>query len=101
MAQPARPGQPAPTRTALELRLYVAGNAPNSRLAVANVTSICNTHFASAHTLEIVDLLLVPLRALDDGIVVTPTLLRLWPEPVQRVIGSMSDPEKVLLALTT
>ena len=94
--------RPAPprTRAALELRLYVAGNAPNSRLAVANIKAICETHFASAHVLEIVDMLAEPLRALADGIVVTPTLLRVWPAPMQRVIGNLNDPDKVLLTLT-
>ena len=89
----------APKRAALELRLYVAGNAPNSRLAVANVKAICEAHFASAHALEIVDLLVEPFRALADGIVVTPTLLRIWPEPVQRVIGTLNNPDHVLLTL--
>ena len=93
-----RPTPPA-KRAALELRLYVAGNAPNSRLAIANAKAICETHFASAHALEVVDLLVEPLRALADGIVVTPTLLRVWPEPVLRVIGNLNDPDKVLLML--
>lgn len=90
---------PQATRAALELRLYVAGNAPNSRLAVANVKALCDAHFASAHALEIVDLLVEPFRALADGIVVTPTLLRVWPEPVQRVIGNLSDADMVLHTL--
>jgi len=88
------------TRAAkLSLRLYVAGNAPNSLRAIANARAICDQHFASAHELEIVDLLLHPRRALADGIIVTPTLLRLTPLPVQRVIGNLSDTNQVLLAL--
>lgn len=83
----------------LRLRLYVAGNAPNSLSAVANAKSICQEHFALRHELEIVDLLADPQRALADGIVVTPTLLKLSPEPVQRVIGNLSDRKQVLLAL--
>ena len=84
---------------ALRLRLYVAGHAPNSVRAVANVRAICDEHFASGHELEIVDLLEHPKRALADGIIVTPTLLKLLPLPVQRVIGSLSDTNQVLLAL--
>jgi circadian clock protein KaiB len=83
----------------LLLRLYVAGNAPNSLRAIANATAICDQHFASGHELEIVDLLEHPLRALADGIIVTPTLLRLSPLPVQRMIGNLSDTTQVLLAL--
>ena len=100
MGAPAHRPTPPGTRAALELRLYVAGNAPNSRLAAANVKAICETHFASAHALEVVDLLVEPFRALADGIVVTPTLLRVWPEPMQRVIGNLNDADKVLLTLS-
>ena len=85
---------------ALRLRLYVAGNAPNSVKAIANCRAICDEHFASEHDLEIVDLLEHPKRALADGIIVTPTLLKLLPLPVQRVIGSLSDTNRLLLALS-
>jgi circadian clock protein KaiB len=81
------------------LRLYVAGNAPNSLIAIANVKAICDAHFAAGHELEIVDMLMDPRRALADGIVVTPTLLKLLPLPVQRVIGNLSDTAQVLLTL--
>jgi circadian clock protein KaiB len=84
----------------LQLRLYVAGNAPNSMRAIANVRAICDEHFASGHELEIVDLLEHPKRALADGIIVTPTLLKLLPLPVRRVIGSLSDTTQVLIALS-
>jgi circadian clock protein KaiB len=86
---------------ALRLRLYVAGHAPNSVRAVANVRAICDEHFASGHELEIVDLLDHPKRALADGIIVTPTLLKLLPLPVRRVIGSLSDTNQVLMALSS
>ena len=84
----------------LRLRLYVAGNAPNSLRAITNARAICDEHFAAAHDLEIVDLLEHPGRGLADGIIVTPTLLKLMPLPVQRVIGNLSDRDQVLLALT-
>ena len=83
----------------LQLRLYVAGNAPNSVRAIANARAICEEHFNGSHDLEIVDLLDHPVRGLADGIVVTPTLLKLLPLPVQRVIGDLSDTDQVLLML--
>jgi circadian clock protein KaiB len=83
----------------LVLRLYVAGSAPNSVRAIANVTAICEQHFAARHTLEVVDLLDEPERALADGIIVTPTLLKVSPLPVQRVIGNLSDTEQVVRTL--
>jgi len=84
---------------ALQLRLYIAGNAPNSVRALANVRAICDEHFASGHELEVVDLLEHPTRALADGIIVIPTLLKLLPLPVQRVIGNLSDTNQVLQTL--
>jgi circadian clock protein KaiB len=89
-----------PPKAPLVLRLYVAGSAPNSVRAIANATAICDGHFAARHTLEIVDLLVEPERALADGIIVTPTLLKLTPLPIRRVIGSLSDTTQVLLALS-
>jgi circadian clock protein KaiB len=83
----------------LRLRLYVAGNAPNSVRAIANAVAICERHFAGGHELEIIDLLRHPRRAMADGVLVTPTLVRLTPLPVQRVIGNLSDTQQVLLAL--
>jgi circadian clock protein KaiB len=83
----------------LRLRLYVAGNAPNSVRAISNLKAICDEYFASGVALEIVDLLLHPGRALADGIIVTPTLLKLSPSPVQRVIGTLNDTNQVRLAL--
>jgi circadian clock protein KaiB len=86
--------------TPIVLRLYVAGHAPNSLRAIANARTICDKHFAAAHELEIIDLLDNPRRALADGIIVTPTLLKVMPLPVQRVIGNLSDTEQVLQTLT-
>ena len=86
-------------RQRLVLRLYVAGSAPNSLRAIRNARAICDEHFAAEHDLEIVDLLINPRRALIDGIVVTPTLIRLLPLPMQRVVGNLSDSERVLLLL--
>lgn len=82
----------------LSLRLYVAGNAPNSVRAVSNVRAICGEYFAGAHDLEIVDMLAFPRRAFDDGVIVTPTLLKLN-KPPGRLIGDLSETRQVLLAL--
>ena len=82
------------------LRLYVAGNAPNSLSAIDNVKAICEAHFADGHELEIVDSLEHPGQAMADGIIVTPTLLKLLPLPVQRLIGNLSDARQVVLALS-
>jgi circadian clock protein KaiB len=83
----------------LRLLLYIAGHAPTSLQAIANAKAICDEHFASAHELEIIDLLEHPLRALADGIIVTPTLLKLLPLPAGRVIGNLSNTKQVLLTL--
>ena len=88
------------TAPTLRLRLYVAGQAPNSMRAIANCRAICDEHFASRHELEIVDLLEHPKRALADGVIVTPTLVKLSPLPI-RVIGDLSDTNQVLLALSS
>jgi circadian clock protein KaiB len=89
------------TPPTLRLRLYIAGHAPNSVRAIANCRAICDEHFASGHEIEIVDLLEHPKRAVADGIIVTPTLLKLLPLPVQRLIGSLSDTNQVLQALSS
>lgn len=81
------------------LRLYIAGNSPNSVRAIANANALCEGHLRFKYRLEIVDLLKDPKRALADGVVVTPTLVRVKPLPVQRVIGNLSDEAEVLLAL--
>ncbi len=82
----------------LLLRLYVVGNAANSVRAIFNLRAICGEHFPDRHELEIVDLLASPRRAIEDGIIVTPTLLKLC-KPVRRVLGDLSDTKQVLIAL--
>jgi circadian clock protein KaiB len=90
----------SPTNTSLRLRLYVSGNAPNSRRAIANAKAMCTAHFASHHDLQIVDMLKDPDMALADGIIVSPTLLKLSPLPTARVVGDLSDTARVLEALS-
>ena len=81
------------------LRLYVAGNAPNSLRAITNARAICEDHGGSPYELEIVNVLDHPARAVADGIIVTPTLLKLSPAPIQRMVGDLSDRAQVLLTL--
>ncbi len=83
----------------LVLRLYVAGAAPNSLRAVENLKAVCDAHFPGRCSLEIVDVLKEPLRALTDDVLVTPTLVKLSPGARTRVIGDLSDVRKVLSAL--
>jgi circadian clock protein KaiB len=83
----------------LLLRLYIAGNAPNSLAAITNATAICEAHFAAAYDIEIVDMLAHPGRALLDRVIVTPTLIRLFPLPARRIVGSLSDTHQTLLLL--
>jgi circadian clock protein KaiB len=83
----------------LLLRLYVAGTAPNSLRAAENLRVLCDSHFSGRYRLEIVDVLKEPLRALNDDILVTPTLVKLGPRPTARVIGDLSDERRVLSAL--
>jgi circadian clock protein KaiB len=83
----------------LKLRLYVAGGAPNSLRAIANLAAICKEHLQSAFKLEIIDVLKFPLRALADGVLVTPHLAKLSPSPAAKIVGNLSDRASVLTAL--
>lgn len=93
-------GTPRPvTEPHYHLRLYVAGGLPNSLLARENLREICRTHLPGRHTLEIVDFLEDPRRALEDGVVATPTLVKVGPPPSSTVVGTLSDRRRVLRAL--
>jgi circadian clock protein KaiB len=82
----------------LMLRLYIAGNAPNSLHALANAKAICAEHFPDS-LLEIIDLMTEPRRGLADKIIVTPTLLKLLPLPSRRLVGDLSDARHVRVIL--
>ncbi|HEV7204237.1 MAG TPA: circadian clock KaiB family protein [Jatrophihabitans sp.] len=81
------------------LRLYVAGQTPKSLAAFANLKSICEKHLASRYEIEVVDLREHPERARSDDILAIPTLVRRLPEPITKIIGDLSDTEKVLIGL--
>ena len=80
-------------------RLYLAGGAPNSVRAFANLYAICQKHFPESHRIEVIDVLKEPMRALAEAILVTPTLVKLSPLPEQQIIGDLSEEEEVLRAL--
>lgn len=80
-------------------RLFVAGDAANSAQAVANLDALCRAHLPGRHEIEVVDVFREPGRALADGIFLTPTLVRLAPPPIRRIVGTLSRTDVVLLAL--
>ena len=82
-----------------ELRLYVAGQTPKSLVAFANLKKICEEHLAGKYNIVVIDLLKNPQLARGDQIVAVPTLVRKLPEPVRKIIGDLSDSEKVLVGL--
>jgi circadian clock protein KaiB len=81
------------------LRLYVADETNPSKKAIANLESICREYLCDNYTIDIVDILKDPIRALSEGVLVTPALVRLSPLPVRRIVGDLSDKEAVLFAL--
>jgi circadian clock protein KaiB len=85
--------------TVVLLRLYVVGGAPNSVQAIANLEAICHEYLKDGHKLEVVDILEHPARAMAEGVLVTPSLAKLFPLPSANVVGNLSDKAKVLLAL--
>lgn len=72
-------------------RLFVADDAPNSSQAIANLTRFCQAYLPERHSIEVIDVLKDPRRGLADGIILTPTLLKLEPLPVRRIIGTLSN----------
>ena len=88
----------APVEAEYVFRLYVTSTAPNSTLAVANLQAICQKYLPSQHRIEIVDVFQEPSRSLADGILVTPTLIKLAPAPRQEIIGDLSQTRQVLLS---
>lgn len=83
----------------VHLRLYVAGQTPKSLAAIANLKRLCEDHLAGRYTIEVVDLQVTPQLAAGDQIVAVPTLIRRLPPPLRRVIGDLSNAERVLVGL--
>jgi circadian clock protein KaiB len=92
-------GEPTPLGPVYDLRLYVAGQTAKSLAARANLLRMCEQHLAGRFKLEVVDLLEQPALAREHQILAIPTLVRRHPEPVRKIIGDLSDTERVLDAL--
>lgn len=88
-----------PASEAWILRLYVAGQTPNSLIAFDNLRKICEEHLDCQYTIEVIDLLKNPQLAKDHQIIAVPTLIRNLPTPVKKIIGNLSNTEKVLVGL--
>jgi circadian clock protein KaiB len=86
-------------RSTFKFRLYVADHTMNSAQARTNLEALCKTHLPGRHEIEIVDVFNDPQRAILEGIRMTPTLLRLAPLPVRRIVGTLVDTQRVLEAL--
>jgi circadian clock protein KaiB len=82
-----------------ELRLYVAGQSPRSVRALENLRRVCDEHLAGRYNVEVIDLLQNPALARGDEIVAVPTLVRKLPEPIRKIIGDLSDTDRVLVGL--
>jgi circadian clock protein KaiB len=81
------------------LRLYVAGQTPKSIVAIANLKKICEEHLAGRYRIKVIDLLENPKLARGDQILAIPTLVRKLPVPVRKIIGDLSNTERVLIGL--
>jgi len=82
-----------------QLRLYVAGQTAKSRAAIDNLNRICETHLSGRYRIEVIDLLVNPKLAAGDQILAVPTLVRHLPEPIKKIIGDLSNEERVLVGL--
>jgi len=82
-----------------ELRLYIAGQTPKSILAIKNINKYCKEHLAGKYTIEVIDLLKNPQLAEGDQIFAIPTLVRKFPQPIRKIIGDLSNEERVLVGL--
>lgn len=82
-----------------ELRLYVAGQTPRALAAYANLTTICRTHLPGKYHIEVIDLTQNPALARGDQILAVPTLVRKLPQPIRKILGDLSNTERVLVGL--
>lgn len=100
-APSAKSGGAVAAKESVTLRLYIAGQTPRSLAALANLRKLCDEHLATKYTieLEIVDLIQKPQLAATDQIVAIPTLVRKLPSPIKKIIGDLSNTERVLVGL--
>lgn len=95
----AKSGPLGPPAEYYRFRLYVAGETTNSLAAIANLRRLCGLHLPGRHSIEVIDLVKHPELAAKDEILAVPTLVRRLPAPIKRVIGSLADAERVIVAL--
>ena len=89
----------APAKKLVELRLYIAGQTPKSVAALKNLKRICEEHMPNTYELKVIDLLKQPQLARGDQIVAVPTVVKNLPVPIRKLIGDLSDTERVLVGL--
>lgn len=88
-----------PTFILFRFRLYVAGDTQNSIQALANLKKFCQTYLADSYEIEVLDVFKEPCQTLEDGIFMTPTLVRLSPSPTIKIVGTLSQSNIILQAL--
>lgn len=93
------PAPRAPGVPEWQLKLYVAGQTPKSLAALSNLRRVCETHLAGRYQIEVIDLLVNPRLAAGDQILAVPTLVRKVPQPIRKIIGDLSNEERVLVGL--
>jgi circadian clock protein KaiB len=98
-ATSAVPQQETGAVVGFQLRLYIAGQTAKSIMAFANLQRICETHLAGHYSIEVIDLTKMPQLAAGDQILAIPTLVRRLPEPIKKIIGDLSNEERVLVGL--
>ena len=89
----------SPTEEIWDLKLYVAGQTPKSVAALANLKKLCDEHLAGRYRVEVIDLVKNPQLARGDQILAIPTLVRRLPEPMRKIIGDLSNQDRVLVGL--
>ena len=94
-----KPRLTAPASGAWELRLYVAGPTPKAVAALRNIEKLCEEYLAGQYRIEVIDLLKTPQLASGDQILAIPTLVRAIPKPLRKIIGDLSNTERVLVGL--
>lgn len=94
-----RPARAPRANKLWQLRLYVAGQTPKSLAAFSNLKQICETHLVGRYSIEVIDLIEHPQLSRGDQILAIPTLVRKLPQPVRKIIGDLSDTERVLVGL--
>ena len=99
MTSPDAVSSPAPAEDFCHLRLYVAGQSPKSLKALSNLKRLCAEQLGDRFEIEVVDLVENPRLAAGDEIIAIPTLVRRLPEPMRKIIGDLSDAERVIVGL--